>query len=349
MNKEKKSYDLFIGCYGRQDEETIHWLEFDAKQETIRKVTSFTGIENPSFLTVNRKKNHLYAISEVDNGEVVCFGIDHQEKKIHEINRHFTKGGPCYVELGANEDYIFTANYGGGSIVVHALNENGEIEKETDFITYHSKKSASEVSNVHMITNISKTPYYIATDLGLNKLYVYRFDHVRGHLEQVHEIIMPDGSGPRHITFHPTLNRFYVVNEFNSTVLVYSYDQQLASITLEQVVSTLPDTFEGDNYGAHIETSSSGIYLYASNRGQHAIAVFEILLDGKLKALSHAETKGEWPRHFTNLPDSNFVFVLNEHTDNLIVMKMSESGELQHTGLTYAVNKPVCIHAMPNT
>src|SRR5699024_4682491 len=96
--------------------------------------------ENPSFLTVNRKKEHLYAISEVDNGEVVCFGIDHQERKIHEINRHFTKGGPCYVELGANEDYIFTANYGGGSIVVHALNENGEIEKETDFLTYQSKK-----------------------------------------------------------------------------------------------------------------------------------------------------------------------------------------------------------------
>src|SRR5699024_9531647 len=139
---------------------------------------------------------------------------------------------------------------------------------------------------------------------------------------QVHEIIMPDGSVPRHITFHPTLNRFHVVNEFNSTVLVYSYDQQLANVTLEQVVSTLPDTFEGDNYGAHIETSSSGIYLYASNRGQHAIVVFDILLHGKLLALSHAETKGEWPRHFSYLLDSHFVFDLNEHTDYLIVMKI---------------------------
>src|SRR5699024_12797254 len=54
----------------RRSSDLIHWLEFDAKQETIRKVTSFTGIENPSFLTVNRKKDHLYAISEVDNGEV---------------------------------------------------------------------------------------------------------------------------------------------------------------------------------------------------------------------------------------------------------------------------------------
>src|SRR5690625_3228789 len=160
MNKEKKSYDLFIGCYGRQDEETIHWLEFDAKQETIRKVTSFTGIENPSFLTVNRKKDHLYAISEVDNGEVVCFGIDHQEKKIHEINRHFTKGGPCYVELGANEDYIFTANYGGGSIVVHVLHENGEIDKETDFKTNHAKKYNIKRKSMIKIINLKKVKQF---------------------------------------------------------------------------------------------------------------------------------------------------------------------------------------------
>lgn len=341
-----KYYDLFVGCYGGKEEETIHWLAFDADQGTIRKKSAFSGIENPSFLTVNNKKDHLYAISEVDKGAVISFRIDHNQNDIHELNRHFTKGGPCYLEVATNDDYVLTANYGGGSVIVHALNSNGEIDKETDYKLYQPEDGKSPVSNVHMISNVPQTNFYIATDLGLNKIYIYRFDHLSGKLEQVGDVSMPEGSGPRHIACHPSLNRFYIINEFNSTVLAYSYDQQFAHVKLEQILSTLPDSFVGENHGAHIETMFSGRYLYVSNRGHHSLAAYEILQDGGLKAISYTDTMGEWPRHFTTIPDSNYVLVANEHTNNIVVMKVAEDGRLQSTDVQYKLDRPVCIHVV---
>src|SRR5699024_6251358 len=131
-------YDIFAGCYGSEEEQTIHWLSFDSEQGTLEKKTSFSGVNNPSYLALNHKKSHLYAVSEVDEGEVVSFKIDFQTKHIEELNRQPTEGGPCYLEAGDHSNYLFTANYGGGSIIVHTLNDQGEVVNfKIDFQTKH--------------------------------------------------------------------------------------------------------------------------------------------------------------------------------------------------------------------
>lgn len=335
----KKSYEFLVGCYGSEQEETIHWLELDTADGKIRKLAAFSGVENPSYLTVDSKRNSLYVISEVDQGEVISFGMDHQSKTLQRWNSKPTKGGPCYVELGGDDDYIFTANYGGGSVIVHQLNEKGETVKETDFKTYDPEKS-----NVHTIRSIPGTSYFVATDLGCNALYFYRFEVETGTLNQIRAVTLPDHSGPRHIAFHPTLNMLYVVTEFNSTVVAYAYDDSLESIELEQVIQTLPSAYSGKNYGAEIHFSHG--YLYVSNRGHHSLAVFQVLPDGRLDAMSHTSTTGEWPRHFTCIPDSDYVIVANEHTNNLVVMKKDKQGLLHVLEESYTVGKPVCVHVL---
>lgn len=335
----KKSHDVFVGCYGNENEETIHWLEFNALNGKINNVASFSGIENPSYLAVDHKRNCLYVISEKEQGEVLSFEIDRQLKTINLRNRFPAKGGPCYVEVEENGRYLFTANYGGGSLIVHQLNQKGEIEKETDYKTYDS-----EVSKLHTIRRIPGTPMYAATDLGRNKLYFYRFYEESGSLEQIQEIDTPSNSGPRHLAFHPFLNMLYVVNEFDSTVLVYSYDAPLKVIKLEQTITTLPSNFYGENFGAEIHFFDG--YVYASNRGHHSIAVLKVLQDGKLKAFSHIDTTGKWPRHFICLPNSNYILVANEHSNQLIVMERGEGGKMKINDNPFFVKSPVCIQLL---
>ncbi|MBN6205494.1 lactonase family protein [Ralstonia pickettii] len=332
----KKTYDIFVGCYGNENEETIHWLEFDALNGKIYDVASFSGVENPSYLTVDHKRNCLYVISEKERGEVLSFEIDRQLKTINLWNRFPAKGGPCYIELGEDGDYLFTANYGGGSVIVHQLNQKGEIEKETDFKKYHP-----EISKLHTIRRIPGTSMYVATDLGWNKIYFYRFLEELGRLEQIKEIDTPGSSGPRHLAFHPFLNMLYVVNEFDSTILAYSYDALLESVRLEQTITTLPSNFNGENYGAEIHFFDG--YVYVSNRGHHSIAVFKVLQDGKLEALSHTNLTGKWPRHFTCLPNSDYIVVANERSNELIVMEREEGGKLKITENYFSVKSPVCI------
>ncbi len=332
----KKTYDIFVGCYGKECEETIHWLEFNAFNGKIHHAASFSGVENPSYLTIDPKRNGLYVISEKEQGEVLSFEINRQLKTINPRNRFPAKGGPCYIELGEKGNYLFTANYGGGSVIVHQLNQQGEIIKETDFKTYHS-----EISKLHTIRRIPETSFYVATDLGRNKLYFYRFHEASGKLQQIQEVDTPSCSGPRHIAFHPFLNMFYVVNEFDSAVLVYAYDASLEHKKLEQMIPALPDYFKGENFGAEI--SFLDYCVYVSNRGHHSIAVFKVLQDGKLEALSHIDTTGKWPRHFICIPNSNYIIVAYEHTNELVVMEREEGGNMKINENRFSVERPVCI------
>src|SRR5699024_779076 len=111
-----------------------------------------------------------------------------------------TKGSPCYVELSNKEQCLFTANYGNGSSIVHSLGANGEIEKE---MAYHPiMLDQHTFSNIHMMTNMPNSNYYIATDIAQDKLYVYIFDEQKEILEFYQEFQLPNDSGPRHLVCH---------------------------------------------------------------------------------------------------------------------------------------------------
>ncbi|MDY0409057.1 lactonase family protein [Virgibacillus soli] len=340
-----KQYELFVSCYGNSDEETIHWLKFDETEEAIHHVSSFSGVENPSFVTVNDKADRLYAISEVDQGEVISFAIDHHQNHLTEMNRQQTKGGPCHLIIGGKTPHLFTANYGGGSVIVHRLRDTGEIENETDFKAYNGVDS-SVISHVHMIKNVPNTNYFVATDLGKDKLYFYQLLEEEGKLIDVCSQDLPQGSGPRHIAFHPQHNKMYVINEHRSTIFVYTYDLHEKIIKLEQKIATLPEDFHGKSHGAEIQLSSCGKYLSASNRGHDSITSFQVLQDGRLEKISDISVMGNWPRHFLVLPNSNYVIVANEHSHELVVMKRQSDGSLEVTNGRYKLNRPVCVQVL---
>ena len=341
-------YDIFVGCYGTEEEETIHWLTFDTENGKLRKKRSFKGVENPSFVTTNHEQNRLYAVSEVEKGEVVSFEIDFKGHTIREMNRQLTKGGPCYLEVGENGNHLFTANYGGGSLIVHALNRQGEIAGETDFKEYNASNS-SHSSHIHTIRNIPNTTNYVATDLGLNQLYFYEFDREERKLLHLKTLEAPQGSGPRHIAFHPFKNLLYVVNEYNSMILTYAYDKPIQNVHLLQELPTLPSDYKQDNYGADIHVTPSGKFVYVSNRGHHSITGYKILENGHLSSIGSTTPKGDWPRNFMVIPNEKYILVANEHTNNIVVMKILKDGGLKYTGQQLDIKKPVCLRVVSNS
>lgn len=336
---ETKRYDVWISCYGTPDEATIHHIELDGATGRLTKRKAFSGIENPSFITLNEKEDRLYAISEVAAGEVASYIVDKDASMLTPINRQYTKGGPCFVEVEQNSHFVLTANYGGGSVIVHRLQADGTIGEATDYHVYET----GEVAHLHMIQATPIKEHYIATDLGNDALYIYQLNQQTGKLTTVREVHVPEGSGPRHVAFHPTLPILYIVNEFDSKMLVYAYDSVDESITLLQSTSTLLTSFSGDNYGADIHVTASGKYVFTSNRGHHSLTTFEIKDDGTVVPLGNTSVEGEWPRNFAIAPDDQHVLVANEHTNEVVLFKLTEDGTLEATGEKLAINRPVCI------
>lgn len=339
--------DVFIGSYGSEDEETIAWLHFDPTVAELTKVAAISGIDNPSFLKLNHAQTHLYAVSEVDAGEVVSYLIDYENKSLIELNRQPTKGGPCFLEIDQNDEYLFTANYGGGSVIVHPLADDGTIQADSDFIDYGSKaKEQGLISHVHAIKNIPNTNKYVATDLGLDKLYVYELASTKGRLNELEVIDTPKDSGPRHLAFHEKLNRMYVFNQDDSTVLVYSHNGTGEDFESLQVLPSLLADFTGTNYGADIHLTESGKYLYVSNRGHHSITGYKVKEDGTLESISNVTSVGDWPRNFAIAPKDTHLLVANEHTDEINVMTITTNGNLEDTGHKINISKAVCVNVV---
>ena len=342
--QQRTSYDIIIGSYGTKDKATIHWLTLDIKEGKFRRLMAYKDIENPSYLTVNRDKTKLYAISEVDHGSIHSYQIDHHKNQLYKLNAKLTHGSPCYVTLTEDEQFVLSANYGGGSFISHYLNDDGSLGTSSDLLV-HEASEPDRISHIHTIRNIPGTDYYIATDLGQDKLYVYMIDSKgQFHLQQT--VDLPDRSGPRHISFHPTLNILYVITEFQSTVYTLTFTNDLSHMQFIQSSPTLPEGFLGNNYGADIHVTDSGKFLFTSNRGHHSVTTFKISSDGTIEPFTYTPTHGEWPRHFTILPDGPYMIIANEHTNNIVGMAIKDNGELEQVTAPYPIVAPVCIKSL---
>jgi 6-phosphogluconolactonase len=104
-------------------------------------------------------------------------------------------------------------------------------------------------------------------------------------------------------------------------------------------------------YGAHIEVSGDGRYVYASARGKAAgsscIAVFRVADDGALAVPAVQFARGvAWPRDFVQTADGGHLLVVNQHADSVCVFaRDAASGELTLRGefSTAPTRAPACV------
>ena len=176
---------------------------------------------------------------------------------------------------------------------------------------------------------------------------IYRFDRAGGKLTPAKQPFaeLQPGAGPRHLTFHASSKYLYVINELDSTMAAFKYNERDGALTHIETVSTLPSDFSGVSYCADVHVSPSGQFLYGSNRGHNSIVVFEIdPRSGKLKLIEHVSTEGDWPRNFTIDPSGKFLLVANQRTDNVVIFSIdAQTGRLKPTGHIEEIPAPVCL------
>jgi 6-phosphogluconolactonase len=208
-------------------------------------------------------------------------------------------------------------------------------------------KEQQKGPHAHCIMLDRNERYAFASDLGIDKVMIYRFDRATGKLTPAQQPFaeLKSGAGPRHLTFHPNGKYLYVIDELDSTMTVFGYDERNGTLTHVDTVSTLPSDFSGTSYCADVHISQSGKFLYGSNRGHNSIVVFEIdPRTGKLKLVQHISTEGDWPRNFTIDPSGAFLLVANQRSDNVVTFSIDPgTGQLKPTGHNESIPSPVCL------
>jgi 6-phosphogluconolactonase len=141
----------------------------------------------------------------------------------------------------------------------------------------------------------------------------------------------------------------YVLSEMKSTLTTFAYDEAAGTLKQVQSLSTLPVNFQGVNDAAEVELDHSGKFLYASNRGENSIVVYQVdPAKGTLSFVQRVSTGGREPRHFTLDPAGKRLLVANQIIGDIVITQVEgASGQLSPAVESVKVSKPVCIVFVP--
>lgn len=354
---------LYVGTYTEKGSEGIYVYKFNAESGKLSKLHTVKNVVQPSYLTVNTSRTHLYAVNELveyegkKSGSVSAFAIDQKTGNLTLINRQPSLGeAPCHISVTKNGKFALVANYLGGNVSVYPIETDGRLGVSVDLAQHTGSgpnKERQESAHAHSINLDNKDRFAVAADLGVDKLMIYRFDDKTGKLttNSAQPFFQTKaGAGPRHFAFHQNGKFAFVINELTSSITAFSFDENMGTLNELQTISTLPESYSGINTCADIRISPNGKFLYGTNRGHDSLAVYKIdEQSGKLNFVEHAPTGGKTPRNFTIAPNGRFLLAANQNSDSIIVFKIdAKTGKLKQTENGASVSMPVCLKLIPS-
>src|SRR5207247_1543333 len=213
---------------------------------------------SPSCLALNTSGSCLYSTNETDRvgehkeGTVSAFAINRTDGKLELLNTVRSGGaGPTYLSVHPSGRFLLVANYFGGSVAVLPIGSDGRLGEATDVKKPDGKvgpdraKSAPpggfafsghDRTHAHMIQSDPAGRFVLHADLGLDKIFVWKFDGQKGVLTPAATpaASLPPGDGPRHFHFHPGARWLYSIQEEGSTVALFDYEAATGRLALRQ-------------------------------------------------------------------------------------------------------------------
>ncbi|PYI53177.1 lactonase family protein [Paenibacillus flagellatus] len=354
MTSNERKRLVFIGSYAEASNDGVYVYRMDEATGALSPLDRVGGLQNPTFLSLDVERKRLYAIAErLEDGQrmgaAVTFEIEPASGKLRELRRvGTTDTTTCHIQRDATDRWVVTASYGGGKVGLSAVGEDGTIGELLDMKQHegHSvNPERQDRPHPHSAFFSPDNRFVFVPDLGMDRIRAYRIDEERGQLVHHGDTPVQPGAGPRHLAFHTSGTFVYVINELDSTVTSFRYDAAAGELHTLEVVSTLPEGFDGDNACAEIQVSPDGRFVYGSNRGHDSIVVYAVNPDtGKLTRVEHVSTRGGHPRHFSLSPEGDVLIAANRDSNNLVVFRVDPAtGKLSYTGHTAEVSKPVCV------
>jgi len=309
---------------------------------------------NPAFLVIHPSNQYLYVVNELDDyegkesGAVTAYSIQpnkpsHKLQILNQVSSHGST--TCHISLDKAGKHAFLANYMGATVAAYPLQSDGSLSPASAVI--HSEgtgpvPSRQASSHPHSINlDPVENVHGFVTDLGTDSIDIYHFNEKDGSLKHSSKIQVQAGSGPRQLVWHPSNKFVYVINELNSTINVYRYENgslhELAHLDIS------PPDYTGKKWSAEIKVHPNGKFLYASNRITDSLAIFKIDENGLPNVVGHHPCNGRTPRHFVIDSSGNYLLVANQHSDNITSFKIDiDTGLLTKISEVH-VASPACL------
>ena len=232
-----------------QDDNKIGIYTMDAESGALTHQSDAATPGGPSLLAISPDKRTLY-VSHREGLTLSSQRIDPSTGGLTQTGSVPVEDWPAYIATDRSGRHLTVAFYGGARAGVYPIGDDGELggpasESVTTvdgahaILTDRSNRFAYVPHIAYIQDNVLEPPKNIA---GPNVIYQYRFDADAGKLTPNDPLVVEMGGflGPRHYTYHPSLDVVYFSDEQGSSVTAYNMDSE-GRLSAFQTISTLPE------------------------------------------------------------------------------------------------------------
>ncbi|GAA3934271.1 lactonase family protein [Microbacterium soli] len=350
---------FWLGGYGPDmegDAEGIGFLAVDDGRgpSTLAHRGTAAPVASPSWLAQHPRLDVVYAALE-GAGAVQAFARS-GEATLRPLGPSLTAGDSvCHLAVSPDGRMLIASCYGDGQVIRYGIAEDGGLvpaapdraavlraalfgQEGAD-----AEQGASAASDPHPVPageepRVSHAHSAIflpdgriaTTDLGFDLVRIWRSRPTGLALD--HEVVLPRGTGPRHMVHHPS-GHLHVVTEYSCEVftLASARDGRWAPVSAT-TVSQLAEV--GTDFPAELAVSKDGRTLYTALRGSNTISALRVTGAGEaVEPYALADSGVDWPRH--HLVHEGVLLVAGQRSGTVSAIDLDERTgaprEVRHT------------------
>ncbi|MDR3411662.1 MAG: beta-propeller fold lactonase family protein [Formivibrio sp.] len=297
----------------------------------------------PQPLRISPNRRILYAGTRSDSA-VLALSIDPASGELAWLGSQPAPGNSTYVSCDRAMRVAFSASYGGNSLSVFPLDEQGALRA--------ASQTEDGLPRAHAALIDGSNRWLLVPTLGADAIRVYRLEN-DGHLTPNNpaQIQVRPGSGPRHPRFSADNRHIHCLNELDGSIDLFDFDASSGTLTPKQSVSMLPPNFEGKPWAAEIRATPDGRFLYATDRTASTIAAFAVdLQTGAITLIDHYPTEAQ-PRGMGIDPSGRWLIAAGQLSARLTVYAIDpDTGRLTSAHTHSTGLDPICVEivSLPN-
>ena len=283
-------------------------------------------------LAVSPDRRHLFAGLRSTPYRAASYAIDPHSGHLSIKGHGALPESMLYLATDRTGNHLISASYGGHTVAVSRIGENGVPDAPHQITT--------TAPNAHAAVPDPSNRFVFVPCLGAHAVMQFRFDETDGTLlpNDPPSVPVRHGAGPRHLVFHPGGFHAYLLNELDATVCVFGFDQDRGTLELVQTESAMPVGHPERPWAADIHVSPDGRFLYTSERRSSTLAIFAIDAHGRLALQGHCATETE-PRGFAIDPSGRYLLAVGQASHSMTCYAIDRTSGALRELRKYAMGK----------
>nr|WP_314842217.1 beta-propeller fold lactonase family protein [uncultured Microbacterium sp.] len=342
---------FWLGGYGAGMDGSADGIGLLAGDENAATALAYRGAvtetPSPSWLSQHPTLDVVYAALEGD-AAVQAFARS-GESALSPLGDPVEAGdGVCHVAVAPSGAFLIASCYGDGRVVRIGLDAEGRLVPDAankaaelraallgepleaaapqgvaapasdPYAGSVTAQGEPRVSHSHSAAFL-RDGRIATTDLGFDLVRIWR--QTPAGLVLDHEVVLPQGTGPRHMVVHPS-GHLHVVTEYSCEVFTLAANREGRWGVVSSVPAS-PIADVGFDFPAELARSRDGQFLYTALRGSNTIAALRVRGEGEsLEPFALADSGVDWPRH--HLIHEGKLLVAGQRSETVTLLDLDE-------------------------